>query len=188
MLFRAVNGDARLWFPIKRAFFPPDFDFVRFPKKRVNQAIIWLYDNVQRCKTMQFMKTLSRITEALMVRSHADGYLVHVDGSRPVAYDLKSQHDIDISDQFMGRQGCSWPFAQVVPAEKADVYGVCEKLKFEEVFGNAEYLARERAALDRDKAARRGAQQSRAFSVEEASEFLNDLSDEMDPEDIPGKS
>lgn len=187
LLFRCVNADARLWDPIKKAFISKDFDVVRFPKlclehQSLNQAVTDLYDSVKKIHTMRFTKTLKRLIEALLANHRADCFLVHKKTGKAVANDQKQRDGLDISEDFMGRFGCPWPFQQLTPAQ-ADVYGVGEPLVFEEVFGNAEYLARERAILNNKAAVKQGKKAKKRsrwqYPVEEASEYLNDLYEQM---------
>lgn len=130
---------------------------------------------------MEFMKGLTRLIEALLIHSHGSGYLIDKESGKPVAQELRYQHDLDISDDFMRRLSCSWPFEDITPDE-ADVYGVGEPLAFEEVFGNAEYLARKKAVLEMKESARQGdkSRERWAFPVEEAKKFLNKVFDVME--------
>lgn len=93
---------------------------------------------------MAFMKTLSRLIEALVGVCSADGCLVYKINGRAVVQDLRQQRNFNISEEFMGRCSAAWPFSGISPAE-ADVYGVGEPLAFEDVFGKTKYLAVERA-------------------------------------------
>lgn len=181
LLFRCVNGDARLWDPIKDAFVSKDFDIVRFPKlctkyQSMNKAVAHLYDIVKKPYTVSFTKTLARLIEAVLVNCRMDCYLMHTKTGKTVADNQKHQGGLDISEDFMGRFGSPWPFYQMTPTQ-ADVYGLGEPLAFEEVFGGAEYLAREKAIL---KNAMEAKGRSRwRYPIEELSRYLNDLYEDV---------
>lgn len=128
---------------------------------------------------MKFNKTLTRLIQALLTNRSADCYLVYAESRKMVPNELRQQGCFDISEDFMSRYGAAWPFENVSP-EKADVLCLGEPLKFEEVFGNAEYLARERAIRENKQVPRRGKKKIKwEFPIEDAGLFVNEVFDDL---------
>lgn len=155
-LYRSVDGNRFLWKLLKETFIPREFDTVSYGEGLVNPAAKALRDHAGLVVAIQANKTLARISEALLVNRKSDCYLVYAgtDG-QVVPDDVMQKGTFTLSPRFMGRCGERWPFPDISVAD-ADVLGLAEPIRFEDVFGGAEWLAREQATLEREAAERQG--------------------------------
>lgn len=176
LMYRCIDGDPRVWDPIKRAFIPDDFSIIRSAKDTINSAIRSLHSRLKRNLSVRSTKTLVKLIEAVLRKGHANCFLVHRETGHLVDMKLKQSDNLDISRDFMRRYGGIWPFWWTSP-RRCDIYGVGAPLRFKDVFENAQYLGRKEKKLGEEKRSRpkkkRILRRKRwEFPVEECRQYL----------------